>query len=75
MYMYVGKFNCVQKFVMLQQVLRENFVFKVIPMLNPDGVIVGNYRCSLAGTDLNRNYRSKLESYPTILAAKAMVKK
>ena len=34
--------------------LRNTFVFKVIPMLNPDGVIVGNYRCSLAGTDLNR---------------------
>ena len=34
--------------------LRDNFVFKVIPMLNPDGVIVGNYRCSLSGLDLNR---------------------
>lgn len=31
------------------KVLRENFVFKIIPMLNPDGVINGNYRCSLAG--------------------------
>ncbi len=36
--------------------LRDNFVFKVIPMLNPDGVIQGNYRCSLAGCDLNRKY-------------------
>ena len=34
--------------------LRNNFVFKIIPMLNPDGVIVGNYRCSLVGQDLNR---------------------
>lgn len=23
-------------------------------MMNPDGVILGNYRCSLAGFDLNR---------------------
>ena len=34
--------------------LRSNFVFKIVPMLNPDGVIVGNYRCNLSGNDLNR---------------------
>jgi hypothetical protein len=26
-------------------------------MLNPDGVINGNYRCSLAGVDLNRRWK------------------
>ena len=31
------------------ELLRQNYVFKVVPMLNPDGVINGNYRCSLAG--------------------------
>lgn len=36
--------------------LRDNYVFKVVPMLNPDGVIVGNYRCSLSGLDLNRQW-------------------
>ena len=36
------------------RVLRERFVFKIVPMLNPDGVIIGNYRCSLSCHDLNR---------------------
>lgn len=36
------------------RLLRENFLFKIIPMLNIDGVINGNYRCNLAEADLNR---------------------
>ncbi|TMW63340.1 hypothetical protein Poli38472_002281 [Pythium oligandrum] len=54
--------------------LRHRFVFKVVPMLNPDGVIHGNYRCSLAGTDLNRRYvNPSPELHPTIHATKNMV--
>lgn len=34
--------------------LRGTFVFEIIPMLNPDGVKCGNYRCSTEGVDLNR---------------------
>ncbi|XP_063053055.1 cytosolic carboxypeptidase 2 isoform X2 [Engraulis encrasicolus] len=56
--------------------LREMFVFKVIPMLNPDGVVVGNYRCSLAGRDLNRNYQTLLqESFPCVWYTRNMVKR
>lgn len=29
--------------------LRDHFVFKIVPILNPDGVVNGNYRCSLSG--------------------------
>jgi len=38
--------------------LREHFVFKIVPILNPDGVINGNYRCSLSGQDLNRRWKN-----------------
>ena len=34
--------------------LRNSFTFLIIPMLNPDGVIIGNTRYSLEGDDLNR---------------------
>jgi len=36
------------------KILRSLFIFKIVPMLNPDGVIYGNNRCSLSGVDLNR---------------------
>ncbi|XP_060741894.1 cytosolic carboxypeptidase 4 isoform X1 [Tachysurus vachellii] len=36
--------------------LRETFIFKIVPMLNPDGVIHGNHRCSLSADDLNRQW-------------------
>ncbi|OWF38851.1 Cytosolic carboxypeptidase 2 [Mizuhopecten yessoensis] len=56
--------------------LRNVFIFKVVPMLNPDGVIVGNYRCSLAARDLNRNYRHpRKESFPTVWHVKSMMDK
>uniref|UniRef100_A0A4W5LZ15 Peptidase M14 domain-containing protein n=1 Tax=Hucho hucho TaxID=62062 RepID=A0A4W5LZ15_9TELE len=52
----------------------EIFVFKVMPMLNPDGVVVGNYRCSLASRDLNRNYKTLLRDYfPCIWHTRNMV--
>ena len=58
------------------QLLRDTFIFKIVPMLNPDGVIVGNYRCSLAGRDLNRSYKTMLkESFPPVWHTKVMIKK
>ncbi|XP_055078208.1 cytosolic carboxypeptidase 2 [Periophthalmus magnuspinnatus] len=58
------------------QLLRDTFVFKIVPMLNPDGVIVGNYRCSLAGRDLNRNYKTTLkDAFPCVWHTHKMVEK
>ncbi|XP_034444769.1 cytosolic carboxypeptidase 2 isoform X2 [Hippoglossus hippoglossus] len=58
------------------QLLRDTFVFKVVPMLNPDGVVVGNYRCSLAGRDLNRNYKTLLrDSFPCVWHIRNMVER
>ena len=62
--------------VFYSQLLRDTFIFKIVPMLNPDGVIVGNYRCSLAGRDLNRNYKTVLkDSFPPIWHVRNMVRK
>jgi len=36
--------------------LRDRFIFKIVPMLNMEGVIQGNHRCSLSGVDLNRQW-------------------
>ncbi len=33
------------------------FVFYIIPMINVDGVVVGNYRTSYSGKDLNRQFK------------------
>ena len=55
--------------------LRKNYIFKIIPMLNPDGVIYGNYRCSLLGFDLNRRWMEPSKHLdPTIYFAKRMMK-
>ena len=55
--------------------LRDKFVFKIIPMLNPDGVIYGNYRSSLMGVDLNRRWKNPSKFlHPTIYYAKSLIK-
>ncbi|XP_063709238.1 cytosolic carboxypeptidase 6 [Culicoides brevitarsis] len=40
----------------ISKILRENIVFKIIPMINPDGVFLGNNRCNVVGHDLNRSW-------------------
>ena len=54
--------------------LRKHYVFKVIMMLNPDGVSRGYYRLDTCGVNLNRMYLnpSKTE-HPTIWATRKAV--
>jgi murein tripeptide amidase MpaA len=54
--------------------LRKRVVFKVVPMINPDGVIIGNYRTSMSGNDLNRRYhKPDFRIHPTVCAIKQIV--
>ena len=56
--------------------LRKNFIFKIVPMLNPDGVIRGNFRMNILGKDLNRMWDEPTEeSCPTIFNTVKMIKK
>ena len=58
------------------EALRKHYIFKIVPMINPDGVIVGNTRCNLAGADLNRQYKHAVkEAFPTVHHVKMLIAK
>lgn len=54
--------------------LLRHFVFKIIPVLNPDGVANGHYRADSQGLNLNRCYADPSpEVHPTVFAARRLV--
>ena len=56
--------------------LRNNFIFKIVPMLNPDGVIRGNFRMNILGKDLNRMWDEPNQDIcPTIYNTVKMIQK
>ena len=56
------------------KILREIYNFQIIPILNPDGVVVGNSRTSLAGCDLNRRWFNPNEIiHPEIFNTKSLI--
>ena len=54
--------------------VRREFVFKIVPMINPDGVIAGNFRTGMLGIDLNRVYDQDSKCFPEILSIKRLIK-
>ena len=55
--------------------LRERYVFKLVPILNPDGVYNGHYRADTLGQNLNRCYgHAQHGDHPTCFAVNALVR-
>lgn len=60
----------------LAQELLEQFVFKVVPMVNIDGVVHGNTRAELVGCDSNRQWADPHRHHqPIIYALKKLIEK
>merc|ERR1719253_1555083 len=36
--------------------LRKEFEWWILPAVNPDGIVIGNYRSTTQGKDMNRNF-------------------
>ena len=56
------------------RVLRSCCIFKIVPMLNPDGVCLGNHRTGISGKDFNREYHNPDKClFPEVYAFKKLV--
>lgn len=46
----------------------------IVPMMNPDGVFMGNYRTGISGRDFNRSFETgKPTLFPEITALKKLI--
>lgn len=57
-------------------VLLEMFIFRIFPIVNPDGVENGNYRLDNLLQNLNRFYgHSKIQTSPSIFIIEKLIEK
>ena len=54
--------------------LLKKYIFKIVPMVNIDGVIYGNSRCDISGADCNRKWTKHSNSalYPIVTAIRKL---
>lgn len=70
-----GVINCLLQCGEAAADLLKRYIFKLVPMANIDGVIYGNSRCDIPGSDANRKWTrgSNQFLYPVISALKKLV--
>lgn len=60
--------------IKIARYLRKKFKFIIIPMVNPDGVIAGNFLTSFAGHDLDKVFLvPNKQLHPSIYAIKELI--
>jgi len=58
------------------RMLRDQFVFKLVPMINPDGVSRGHWRMDANGENLNRFYNNPSKSHhPNVFYIRELAEK
>ncbi|XP_059093753.1 uncharacterized protein LOC131888832 [Tigriopus californicus] len=58
----------------IAQELRANVIFKIVPIMNPDGVYMGNTRGNLLGQDLNRHWPNPCpHAHPSLVAVRNII--
>ena len=69
--MILEKSNIINNIYFNIIIYKISTIIKIIPMINPDGVIFGNYRTGVAGRDLNREFKEPDKLlFPEVVAIK-----
>jgi len=71
-----GILKCLLGNTVVANELRKEYIFLIAPMVNPDGVVLGNTRFSLGGWDLNRCWGNPIPTLqPSIYFIKEYIRK